>query len=72
MGLSVPDNIAITGSDNLEISSILDKRLTTVRIDSHTMGAMAAKRLLEQGLSSQKKDPVIDIGYEILWRDTTP
>ncbi|MEP5219711.1 MAG: hypothetical protein ABJ051_16375 [Lentilitoribacter sp.] len=33
---------------------------------------MAAKRLLEQGLSSQKKDPVIGIGYEILWRDTTP
>ncbi|MGB3246923.1 MAG: LacI family DNA-binding transcriptional regulator [Sulfitobacter sp.] len=72
MDLSVPEQIAITGFDNLEVSSILEKRLTTVKIDGHKMGALAGTKLLEARDNTLNESKVVDIGYEILWRETTP
>ena len=72
IGMSVPDQMAITGFDNLEVSSILDKRLTTVKIGGYRMGALAGEKIL-QCQSCQPLDPkIVDLGYEILWRGTTP
>lgn len=72
MGLTVPEDVAITGFDKLEISSILDKRLTTVAMDNHLMGKMAAEKLLTRHSEAQDSMDVVDIGCKILWRDTTP
>lgn len=71
LGLQVPSDIAITGFDNLEVSSILDKSLTTVKMDSHLMGKMAARELLKRRFGPSEVGGVIDIGCEILWRGTT-
>jgi len=71
-GLGVPDDIAITGFDDLEVAAILDRRLTTVKMDSHRMGLMAAKVIVKRRIQPAEIGAVLDIGYEILWRDTTP
>ncbi len=72
IGISVPKQMAITGFDSLEVSSILEEKLTTVKIGGYKMGVLAGKMLLK-GPSGEKVDPkIVDLGYEILWRDTTP
>lgn len=70
MGISVPDQVAITGFDNLEVSTVLDENLTTVNLDGHHMGTLVGQMLLSTPLDTDKR--VVDLGYEILWRDTTP
>jgi len=46
-GLSVPDDIAITGFDNLSWSQLHDPPLTTVHAYGEEMGRQAARRLIE-------------------------
>ncbi|MCF2870410.1 LacI family DNA-binding transcriptional regulator [Octadecabacter sp. G9-8] len=71
MNLAVPEDIAITGFDNLEISSILETRLTTVNIESRAMGVAAGKQLLARQGNKDREEPCVDLRYEILWRETT-
>lgn len=70
--IDVPGQIAITGFDDLEISSILDPQLTTVRIGGFQMGVTAAQTILNRQSDTEPRSEVIDLGYEILWRGTTP
>ncbi|APE43928.1 hypothetical protein BOO69_11295 [Sulfitobacter alexandrii] len=72
MNLSVPADVAITGFDNLELSSILDTRLTTIKMDTRAMGVAAGQKLLARQVLSDIDDPVTRFPYEILWRETTP
>ncbi|WP_029032012.1 LacI family DNA-binding transcriptional regulator [Salinarimonas rosea] len=45
-GLGVPDDVAITGVDDLPISAEMDPPLTTVRIPAEEMGRRAAAELI--------------------------
>lgn len=45
-GLSVPDDISITGFDDIEIATIVNPTLTTVHVPHRDMGSIAAKTLL--------------------------
>lgn len=72
MNLSVPRDIAITGFDNPELSSILKTRLTTVRIEGHALGAAAGTKLLVRQSGQDADEPVVDLQCETLWRETTP
>ncbi len=47
LGLSVPQDISITGFDDIEVSSIIEPELTTVHIPHRKMGKIAAEQLLE-------------------------
>lgn len=47
-GLKIPDDIALAGFSNTNISSLLDPPLTTVEQPSYEIGTTAAKLLLEQ------------------------
>lgn len=71
-GLAVPGDIAITGFDDLEVSAILGKRLTTVRLESDRMGRLAAQMIVNKRAARADTVKITDVGYEILWRDTTP
>jgi DNA-binding LacI/PurR family transcriptional regulator len=44
-GRRVPEDVAITGFYDYEFSRFTDPPLTTVRVDLHSMGAIAARRL---------------------------
>ncbi len=47
LGLTVPEDISISGFDNIEIASALDKPLTTISVPAKAMGLEAARYLLE-------------------------
>jgi Transcriptional regulators len=47
-GLNVPDDIAVTGFDNIEFSSIISPSLTTVEQPSFETGEIACRLLLDE------------------------
>ncbi len=71
-GIAVPERVSITGFDDLEIASILDPKLTTVRINGFRIGVAAAERVLLRQRDKEAAGKTVDLGYEIVWRGTTP
>jgi DNA-binding LacI/PurR family transcriptional regulator len=47
LGFRVPDDLSITGFDDIEISAHLQPPLTTVTVDVTAWGRAAAQRLLQ-------------------------
>lgn len=47
VGLRIPQDISLTGFDDIEVSSIIEPELTTVHIPHRKMGKIAAEQLLE-------------------------
>ncbi len=47
MGLNIPNEVSITGFDNLELATILEPALTTVHVPHREMGKLAAGVLLQ-------------------------
>lgn len=47
-GLSIPGDISVMGFDNVDISSMLEPPLSTVSQPLYEMGALAAKKLINQ------------------------
>ena len=46
-GLKIPEELSVTGFDDMEISAFYDPPLTTVAVPAYEMGRMAAKILIE-------------------------
>lgn len=65
MGLRVPDDVSVTGFDDIEVANIVDPPLTTVHVPHREMGTLAAQSLLQvlghsgSTCSSQKLQPRI-------------
>jgi LacI family transcriptional regulator len=47
MGMTVPDDVSITGFDDIELARIVDPPLTTVHVPHRDMGKKAAAALIE-------------------------
>jgi len=71
-GISVPDEIAVAGFDDISASRLVSPSLTTVRQHQETMGAEAARILLQrldgtiEGPGTARPHP-----YEIIERSST-
>ncbi len=69
-GIDVPNDISITGFDDLELSSQLVPALTTVHIPSAEMGRLAADHLLAQ-INQEDTSLSTEVDIELMIRDTT-
>jgi LacI family gluconate utilization system Gnt-I transcriptional repressor len=69
-GLRLPQDIAIAGYDDLEIAGQMTPSLTTVRIPRFDIGVRAAE-MIDLALAGRRPaEPVSDMGFEIIWRDS--
>ena len=69
MGLSIPDDVSITGFDDLEIARIAWPPLTTIRAPHQEMGREAARMLVEM-VAGEEPAPRPPLGVEIQLRGT--
>lgn len=69
MGLRVPDDVSITGFDDIEIARIVSPPLTTVRVPHGRMGCEAA-RLLRDLMARRDVARQVELPTEIVMRGT--
>ena len=69
-GLSVPGDIAIVGFDDQQIATQVVPPLTTVHVPRYKIGCKAAEILLQALDNPKAKRKVIDVGFEIVDRET--
>jgi LacI family transcriptional regulator, gluconate utilization system Gnt-I transcriptional repressor len=70
-GVDIPGRIAIAGFDDLPLASSVIPTLTTVRIDRIGLGRKIAKLLLQRVNGEQVLSNKIDVGFEIIERNST-
>ncbi len=69
-GWSVPERVAITGFGDIEMARVLSPSLSTVRIKGEEIGRESAKLLLQRLSGGEKRTTVMDVGFEILRRES--
>lgn len=69
-GLQVPDDISITGFDDLPISQLIRPSLTTIHVPSVEMGHRAADYLIAR-LAGQETAEKIELDVSLVVRDST-
>lgn len=69
MGLTVPDDVSITGFDDIELAQISTPRLTTVHVPHREMGKRAAEILIGM-LGGQHSGPSTLLKTRIMLRET--
>ncbi len=70
LGMRVPDDISITGFDDMWMSGELTPGLTTVRTPRHEMGALAGRYLFSK-LNGEDLPPPRSLGFELIVRGST-
>ena len=71
-GVSVPEQIAIVGIDDIFAASIVSPSLTSIHVPKHKMGASAMQLLhtaIEQNGIGRRK--IIKLDFELIERETT-
>ena len=69
-GIGVPDEISITGFDDLDMSSQIKPALTTLHVPSAEMGEQAAEYLAAQ-IRQEPLQPPLEMGTRLMVRETT-
>jgi LacI family gluconate utilization system Gnt-I transcriptional repressor len=68
-GWPIPERLGVAGYGDYEIAAEIRPALTTVRTPGHAMGAAAAHLLFDRNEGTQI-ERVIDVGYEIIVRES--
>ncbi|MEL6645677.1 MAG: LacI family DNA-binding transcriptional regulator [Pseudomonadota bacterium] len=69
MGLSVPDDVSITGFDDIELAQIVDPPLTTVHVPHRDMGREAARTLIAARNGTEKVSS-LKLQTQLVWRQS--
>lgn len=69
-GVAVPGTLAIAGFNGLEIGAEINPSLTTVLSPRYEMGRLAAEAILERIEGSAPRGRRIDVGFEVLARES--
>lgn len=70
-GIAVPARIAIAGMDDQEIASQCVPALSTMRMPRYEMGRRAAGLLCRRLAGERVKERAVDLGFEVVLRETT-
>lgn len=70
-GLRVPDDMALTGFGDLELSAEMEPRLTTISVPGERIGKLAADWVQGQ-LPGKRGATTVDVGYTIAVRGSAP
>ena len=72
MGLSVPEDIAVIGVDNIYVSTLISPSLSTINIPSYQMGLLAMRQILKR-ISGEISGPneTIVLNTQIIIRKST-
>lgn len=71
LGLHVPDDIAITGCDDIQLATLVQPSLTTLQTPKHDIGALAVNMLLER-ISGQRKHDTVIVEQRLIVRESAP
>jgi LacI family transcriptional regulator len=71
LGIRVPDDIAITGCDDIQLATLVQPRLTTLQTPKQDIGALAVNMLLER-ITGQHKQETIIIQQKLIIRESAP
>ncbi|MDB5779406.1 MAG: transcriptional regulator, LacI family, partial [Polaromonas sp.] len=69
-GLAVPGQLAVMGFGDLELAASLQPALSTVRIDGTRIGRTAAQLIVDRAEGRSVSEPIVDIGFQIIERDS--
>jgi DNA-binding LacI/PurR family transcriptional regulator len=70
-GLKIPGDIAVIGFDDIEYSSIIEPKLSTVWVDKETMGKLAVNTLLRLISGEKPESRILYAGTKLIIRETT-
>jgi LacI family gluconate utilization system Gnt-I transcriptional repressor len=69
-GVAVPGRVAIAGFDDLDIAGEVVPALTTIRVPRYAIGREAARAIRERLAGRPVAPKVIDLGFELVVRDS--
>jgi LacI family gluconate utilization system Gnt-I transcriptional repressor len=69
-GVPVPGHLAVVGFGDLDFAADVDPALTTVHINGDAIGRQAAKFIVDRAEGLDVPDRVIDIGFNIVERQS--
>jgi LacI family transcriptional regulator len=69
--LLIPEDVAVVGFDDIEMSSHSEPRLTTVRVFKEEMGKLGVKRLVEMIRSKTQTIVTIRVPVQLMVREST-
>jgi LacI family transcriptional regulator len=70
MGLNIPEDISITGFDDIELSTVIEPNLTTVHVPHRQMGRRSAQTLINMINTNQTTSDSEELSAYICMRDT--
>jgi len=70
-GLRIPQDVAVLGFGDFDFAAYTHPALSTVRIDRRDIGVRAAEVLLQRMEDEAVESRVVDIGFEVIERDST-
>lgn len=71
LGVRVPDDIAITGCDDIQLAILVQPSLTTLQTPKEEIGALAVNTLLER-IGGEHKHETIVIEQRLIIRESAP
>ncbi len=69
--IAVPNQMAIVGFNDLEFMAATVPTLTSVRTNRYEMGRDAATMLVERIEGRQAREPIVDLGFTVMERQSS-
>ncbi len=70
-GIRVPEDLAICGFGGADFAAHMAPSLTTVQVDGAAIGRLAARMIVERCRGQAVEQPVVDVGFRIVERQST-